>query len=186
MDFEIWNYPQVDTLSTMSPEPSLLESIDEQASQEPAFSAEEQQRQQEIQAQMHTLSQHLHAISNLQQTLENQVRELNEQALIKITSLIKTTSEKIIQRELSIDQAHLIMVIQQALKEIHNEQEPCSIFIASEQYEFIKAQDAFLPQVNLKPDASLQPGDFKIKTVHSELESILNNRLTELFGLSAP
>lgn len=185
MDFEIWNYPHVETLINQEIHVDLSESEVDAPSDEPELSPEELRRQQEDLANSQALRHHLNLISEVSLALAQQRDEINETFLTNLTQLIKKITEAVIRKELSTDLNHerLTTIINQAITEIQQNNEPCTIHVATEQYEYFSSLDSIPPEVTFKADSTLKPSDFRIKTAFSEVESILDNHLHELFGL---
>lgn len=183
MDFEIWNYPHVDTLC-IAKNPDNTLSADETIPT-PELSPEEQNRQAEHQAQMQAITNHLNLLSSINQALTRQLNEINETSLTNLTLLIKKVAETVIRKELAADLNHdrLTATIKQAIADVQQDNTPCTIYIATEHYNFFSSLDSMPSDVTFKADPTIKPGDFRIKTAFSELESILDKHLQELFGL---
>lgn len=186
MDFERWNYPHVDTLmhqqhidSTSEPE------VNSQAA-DPVPSPEELNRQEELLAHRQALNQHLSLISDISHKLSEQYKEINETFLINVVQLIKKTTETVIRKELSADLNHdrLRHLVQDAISNIQQASEPCVIYLSNEEYDYFSTLDSMPEGVSFKACATIKPGDFRVKTACSQVESILDNQLLDLFGLS--
>lgn len=173
MDFEIWDYPELNTLS----------SIKNSTSVPPEPTALEIQQEQERLAHTEALKQHLQVVRNISQTLSQQFHDLNDTLFTNIVQLIKKTAEKVIQKELALDNERFQDMLKQALTEIQRDNAPCTIYVAVEQHQYLVTHEAMPAEITLQPDPTLKSGDFRIKTVYSELESIIENRLNELFAL---
>ncbi len=126
----------------------------------------------------------LQSINVISTSLSSQLQEINEALLLKTTQLIKRIVEKVIHKEINIDNEHIAEKISDALKEIHQDNEPCTIHIAPQYVEFLTSLTTMPAGITFKPDSDLQEGDFRIKTAYSELESILEKYLNEIFGLT--
>jgi flagellar biosynthesis/type III secretory pathway protein FliH len=185
MDFEIWNYPHVDALITQhsTSDESTLNANG--SSDEPELSAEEVSRQQEQLAHNQALLQHLNLIKEISIALAQQRNEINETFLTNLTQLIKKITETVIRKELSTELNHerLTALILQATTEIQQDNEPCTIHVSTEQYTYFSSLESMPAELTFKADPTLQPTDFRIKTAFSEIESILDKHLHELFEL---
>ena len=185
MDFEIWNYPHVDTLIAQQNADNLSESEVDNQPDEPELTPEELGRQQEHLAHSQALTGHLNLISEISLALSQQRNEINETFLTNVTQLIKKVTETVIRKEMSMDLNHerLTTIIKQAVADIRQDNEPCIIYIAAEQHDYFSSLDSMPSDVSFKADPILKSGDFRIKTAFSELESVLDNHLHDLFGL---
>ena len=185
MDFEIWNYPHVDTLIHPQNPEHLAEPDLDTPSKEPELSPEELNKQQEHQAHLQALNSHLNLISDISLALTQQRNEINEPFLTNVVRLIKKVTEAVIRKELSTDLNHerITTIVQQAIADIQQDCEPCLIHLSTEQHNYFLSLDSMPSNITFKADPSLKPGDFRIKTAFSELESILDNHLHDLFGL---
>ncbi len=185
MDFEIWNYPHVDTLIHQQNPDETPESLIDNQPDEPELSPEEINRQQELLAHTQALTNHLNLIGEISRSLSEKRHEINETFLTNITLLIKKITETVIRKELSMDLNHerLTTLIKQAIADIQQDNEPCVIHIATEQHEYFSSLDSMPSDITFKACPTLKPGDFRIKTAFSELESVLDNHLHDLFGL---
>jgi flagellar biosynthesis/type III secretory pathway protein FliH len=181
MDFEVWNFPHVDSLAA---KPVLADHNAESSVPEPKLSPEELQRQAEHQQLMLRMTESLQSIGAISNTLSSQLQEVNEELLLKTTQLIKRIVEKVIQKEVHVNNEQMADKISQALKEIHQDNEPSIINIAPQHYEFLSTLTTMPAGITFKADAALKEGDFRIKTAYSELESILEKYLNEIFGLT--
>ena len=160
MDFEIWNYPNVDTLNSMD----ILEENPEFLAEnnEPPVDASPENAP--LYAETQALLKHLELAQSISLALTNQLQQINETFLNQTSLLIKKITQAVILKELTLDNERLKQMIERALKEIHQESEPCTIYVSSEQIEFLQLHATQYPGLIIKPDPSLQPGDFKIKT----------------------
>lgn len=183
MEFEIWNYPHVDSLTIQQHQNPESETCADTTAQEPALSEEQQRQQDEHNARMQELTEHIQAIKEIRQQLLTHLHQVNETFLTDVVQLIKSITERVIHQELQMDDTRITHMITQALAEIQNDAEACTVYMAPEQLAYFTQHVQMPPEVTLQEDSSLKKGDFRIKTIYSELESILEKRLNELFNL---
>ncbi|MFI4918655.1 MAG: FliH/SctL family protein [Legionellales bacterium] len=180
MDFERWNYPHVDTLMSLHHTDAAEATLEQNAPEPtPELSIQEQEQA----AHTQELTAHLQTLRTINQSVSTQISAVNETFLINMTSLIKKVTESVILKEIALDKDRLQHMMEHALRQIQHENEPCTIHLSSEQHAYFSAQASMPAEVVIKPDPTLNQGDFRIKTTHSELESILEHRLNELFEL---
>lgn len=179
MDFEIWNYPNVDTLNSLDTPEETPEFLTENNEAPAAPSPESEPLYVETQE----LLNYLKLAQSITLALTNQLQQVNETFLNQTSLLIKKITEAVILKELSLDKERLKQMIEKALIEIHQDNEPCTIYVSNEQLEFLQSHLTNYPDLTIKADLSLQLGDFKIKTAVHMVESILENRLNEIFEL---
>ena len=182
MNFEIWNYPHVETLSTLKNANNPSHVLEEhQPPPEPT--PQELELAEERLAHTKALTQHLAVVQSISQAMSKQFDEVSELFLTNITTLVKNVTEKVIQKELAMDDDRMLDILQRAVTQIRRDMEPCTIFVATEHYLYLSTHTSMPPDITLKLDPTLQLGEFRVKTAYSELESILEHRLNELFGL---
>lgn len=188
MDFELWNYPHVDTLISIDNPEAISEPIEQhnlppepepEPEPSPEIIAEEQARL----AHAQRLEEHLDVLRKISETISTQVNHVNETFLTNITRLVKKVTESVILKEISLDNERLKHMVEQAFPQIQRDGEPCTIQLAPEHHAYFSTHVAMLPDVVIKSDPTLGLGDFRIKTTYSELESILEHRLNEIFEL---
>lgn len=185
MDFEIWNYPHVDSLTDITESNADERAETETPSTEPQLSPEEILRQEAHQHQMQALAHQMNQLNQIHQHLTQQLNHINETFLLSMTSLIKKITEKVIHQTLATDlqQDRLTTLIKQAITTIQQDTEPCTVYIPTEAFDTLSALEGLPPNTTLKPDPTLNTGDFRIKTAFNELESILTDHLHEVFLL---
>lgn len=186
MDFERWNYPHVDTLMHQQSIDTPSEPEVNSQLVEPVLSPEELGRQEEQFAYHQALNQHLNVISEISHKLSEQYKEINETFLNNVIQLIKKITEAVIRKELSADLNHdrLRLLIQNAMSDIQQGNEPCVIYLSNDEYDYFSTLDNMPAGVSFRACPTLKPGDFRVKTASSEVQSILDNQLHDLFGLS--
>lgn len=188
MDFELWSYPHVDTLA--SHDNSEVTVKDMPAHTPPAEIAPlpepepiHEQLLQEHLALMEKLTEHINLLANVGQTITDQMHHVNTTLLPNMTQLVRKVTEAVILKEISIDNDRLKQMVEQALPQLQSSNESCTVYIATEHYDYFTSQVTLPAEVIFKPDSSLKAGDFRIKNALCELESILEHRLNEIFGL---
>jgi flagellar biosynthesis/type III secretory pathway protein FliH len=186
MDFELWNYPHVDTLITIDNPEAISEPIEQRQPEpepepepSPEIIAEEQARLAHVQR----LEEHLDVLRKISETISTQINHVNETLITNITNLVKKITESVILKEISLDRERLKYMIEHAFSQIQRDGEPCTIQIAPEHHDYFSTHAAMPPDIIIKSDDTLKLGDFRIKTTYSELESILEHRLNEIFEL---
>lgn len=108
--------------------------------------------------------------------------EIDASLLVSMIALIRKTVKKIVLKELEIDENALKEMIGVSLAKINRDDETCIIHI-SEQDQSIFENTTPLQHVVIKTDATLQKGDYVIKSKLSELEAILEQRINTLLGI---
>lgn len=108
--------------------------------------------------------------------------EIDTTLLQAITEIIKQSVKKIILKELSLDDDLIKNMIHQSLEKINKNKASCIIQVSEKDYPVFENK-LDMDHVQISIDPSLSTGSFTIKTKFSELQAILEDRLTLLFGL---
>lgn len=114
--------------------------------------------------------------------MKSLLMEIDASLLVSMIALIRKTVKKIALKELEIDENALKEMIGVSLAKINKDDETCIIHI-SEQDQSIFEDSTPLQHVVIKTDATLQKGDYVIKSKFSELEAILEQRINTLLGM---
>lgn len=189
MDFEIWQYPHIETQSTEQdteePSETVHAQIPDEDPQEEALPLipELSLHEQEHIARTQELNEHINMLRDIKHELSTQLDEINNTLLISITKLVRKITEAVILKEIDLDKERLPHMVTHALSQIQQDHEPCTIYLSPEQHTYFSSHSTMPAEVTIKPDPTLKQGDFRVKTAYSELESNLEKRLNELFEL---
>ena len=178
MDFEVWNYPNVDTLISID----VFEDNDERLDETQENTADDPTQNSPLYAETQKLLGQIELAESISQALSNQLKQVNETFLNQTALLIKKITQSVILKEIALDTDRLKHMIDKTLNDIQQENDPCTIYVCPEQHDDLQSHTVNYPDLTIKPDPSLPVGDFKIKTAFNIVESVLENRLNELFG----
>ncbi len=183
-DFEVWEYPKI--TNGIDHEP-VMDS--EQSTVEPEVQGSEHVMQEPVLEHpepVEHLSESIHEKINYLDAMGQQIAiklaEIDATILPDVTALVKQTVKKIILKELSVDENIIKNMIEQSLEKINKDKAPCIIQVAGTDYAVFENAPC-LEYVQISVDPALTPGSYIIKTKYSELQAILDDRLTVLFGL---
>lgn len=178
--FTIWSYPQINT----SVAPIHVEESDnpiDASTKESLANQEIEQHKQELNNQKNHLQEKINLIESITKQLQANLRDLNSAFINNTVNIIKKIAKQVILKELSQDEAVLKNMIDNAVHQISEKNKLSIIFIAKDDFDSINEYIKDLENTQIKVDSSLEKGDFRIKTQYSELESILEQRLANLF-----
>jgi flagellar biosynthesis/type III secretory pathway protein FliH len=176
---EVWDFPTLEEAS------DPIECYLEQEITTPAEKLEEEvipEDNAELVETLAKLNDKIQYVESLGTELRRTLAGLDENLLSNIILLIKKTVKKIILKELILDEDRLKAMINDSLAAINRHNEACVIYVSEDDFTMFD-QETSLHHLDIRCDSSLSRGDFVIKTKLSELESILEQRLTTLFGL---
>lgn len=179
---KVWQYPDVDSTVSgqeaeevlpVSPEGDLsaLELGDEQEGEAPPSVAAESD-----------LTQQMAYLDALAQRLNERIADIDQTFILKITQIIKKAVKKIILKELEVDDARLQQMLEEALTHMKS-LEAAQLWVSEQDYALFETYGP-AQRLQVKVDPKLAPGDFIIKSADQVLESILDDRLNQLFGVA--
>jgi hypothetical protein len=188
-DFQHWDYPEFDeeTVEELIHDEETLEEEEKLAETHVDVVIHQDIEDHFIQDAVndHTLDiiddklQYLDAIGA---QINQRLSEIDAEFFQIVTGLVKQTVKKIILKELNLDEQLLIKMVSQSLEKINTQKAPSVVHISPEDaVVFEKHPDLEHVKISINPE--LSRGSFIINTQFSELQAILDHRLTAIFGI---
>lgn len=168
---QTWNFPSVDKKNMDSESLADVEnSTHLETFEDDLFTSKEKE-----------FDSHIEYIEKIGAELKKMLLDIDKNFLKMIFSLIKKSVEKIILKEISVDENILVNMIEDCLLKINQDNE-CIVYVCAEDYVLVEKKCS-LTHIAIEIDPALGKGDFIIKNKVSELEAILEQRLNLLFGV---
>lgn len=176
--FEVWNFPalegQGDSFEPL--DAGAHGELNEQDNADVSITTHDNLEER------NTLIEHINYLDELGFQMKTLLSEIDASLLGNIVALVRKTVKKVVDRELALDGNVLKDMIDASLAKIHRDDDVCVVHI-SEADQSIFAEAVPLQHVVIKTDATLQKGDYVIKSRFSELEAILEQRINTLLGI---
>lgn len=168
--FEVWGFPSLDSYEMPVMPVEVIEPSD---SGSPS----------ELLPQLTALQGKIQYLDDIALQIKTMLADVDVTLLSNVSMLIKEVVKKIILRELHVDDNLFRDMIKQSLAIFNKEDEACILYVAADDYFIFEQQGSPVQHMTVLVDPALEKGDFSIKTKLSELQAILDDRLTVLFKI---
>ncbi len=183
--FKVWTFPPLTQEENRST-PSSVDRHDAmgEASEEAAAKSAPLVVEQEILDLKNELQDKLQIIGDLQTRLNTALKEVDASLLQQMVSCIKKIIFQIIKKELVEDKKAFSLMLEASIKEL-GAQQHCKILLSPADYQTLEAEILDNPLLSFQQDPTLHCGDYKISTPTGDIVAILEQRISQYFGLSS-